>query len=118
MRLLPMLLLSGLIACGETDKDDTGQTETDQLSPDGDEDGDGYNNGEEDAGGSDPFDATDVPYQGGWRKDIECNGDIVAEGNNPGQVADNFAVKDQYGDTVNLYDFCNRVVLIEFAGFG
>ena len=119
MRLLALLALSGLVACGDPEKDDTGSDTTGAtgLQPDADEDGDGYTNGEEDAGGTDPYDATDVPYQGGWRKDIECNDSVVAEGNDVGQVAENFEVKDQYGDTLNLYDFCNRVVLIEFSGF-
>ncbi len=119
MRHLTLLALFGLVACGESDKDDTASDTTGGtgLDANGDEDGDGYTNGEEEAGGSDPYDADDVPYQGGWRKDIECNGDIVPEGDDVGQIANNFQVKDQFGDMLNLYDFCNRVVLIEFSGF-
>ena len=38
------------------------------LDPLGDEDGDGFTNGDEEAMGADPLDAEDVPYAGGWVK--------------------------------------------------
>jgi hypothetical protein len=117
MRWLTLLALLGLVACGEGDKDDTGP-DGDGLDPTGDEDGDGFTNGDEEAEGSDPYDATDVPYQGGWGKDADCRFDVEPTGNGEGQVAFDFALQDQYGDWVSLHDFCGRVVLIEFAGFG
>ena len=115
MRWLAFLSLLGLVACGDPDKDDTGGGRG--LDPSGDEDGDGFTNGAEQDAGSDPLDAQDQPYAGGWRKDSECNDTIEATGNGEGQVAFDFALEDQYGDTVSLHDFCGRVVLIEFAGF-
>jgi hypothetical protein len=115
MRWLPFLLALGLVACGDP-KDDTGPGD-DRLDPAGDEDGDGFTNADEEAGGSDPFDAQDVPYTGGWRKGIECNDGIEPTGNEVGQVAFDFQLQDQHGELLSLHDFCDRVVLIEFAGF-
>lgn len=86
------------------------------LDPAADEDGDGWTNGEEADGGSDPYDETDRPYIGGYGKDA-CRDDIQPTGNDIGDIAEGFALVDQYGDTVHLADFCNRVVLIEFSGF-
>ena len=114
MRWLPLIGLMGLTACGE--KDDTGPDAA-GLDPAVDEDGDGYSNGDEDAAGSDPLDATDVPYTGGWRKDIECNDSVEPTGAGVGDVAEDFLLQDQHGDWFSLHDFCGHVVLIEFAGF-
>jgi len=104
----------GLVACGgdTADEDD----KEDELSPSGDEDGDGYTNGEEERLGSDPHDAGDIPYEGGWAKG-QCRDDIQAEGNEVGQVAENFSLKDQYGQDWYLHDFCHEALLIEFSGF-
>lgn len=85
--------------------------------PLGDEDGDGFSNAEELDQGSDPYDELDVPYIGGWKKDAECRFEIDPVGNDVNQVADNFSLVDQFGDTVYLHDFCGRVVLLEFSGF-
>jgi hypothetical protein len=111
-----LILCAALVACGDS-KDDTAAVDQ-GLDPAGDEDGDGFTNAQEDAGGSDPLDAGDVPYTGGWRKDIECNDSIEATGNELGQIAHDFQLQDQHGELVSLHDFCGRVVLIEFAGFG
>jgi hypothetical protein len=86
------------------------------LEPDGDEDGDGFTNAEEADGGSDPYDADDVPYAGGWRKG-DCRDDIVPTGDAVGEVAADFALLDQYGEAVHLHDFCDRTVMLEFSGF-
>ncbi len=115
MRWLALCSLLGLVACGDPDKDDTGSDQG--LVPSADEDGDGFTNAQEDAGGSDPYDAQDVPYAGGWRKSIECNDSVEATGNDVGDVAFDFTLEDQHGELVSLHDFCGRVVLIEFAGF-
>lgn len=114
MRWLSLLCLLGLVACG--DENDTGPMDQ-SLDPAGDADGDGFTNATEEAAGSDPLDATDVPYAGGWVKSSECNDTIEATGNDQGQVAFDFELADQYGELVSLHDFCGRVVLIEFAGF-
>jgi len=113
MRFPLLLALALFAACGKDDGD-TGPN--DGLDPAGDEDGDGYSNGDEEAAGSDPLDAADVPYLGGWTKDA-CRHDVQATGNDVGQVAEDFALQDQYGETLKLHDFCDHVVLIEFSGF-
>ena len=87
------------------------------LDPDGDEDEDGWTNGEEVDQGSDPFNAYDVPYIGGWKKDngrdeVDPTGNVLVKRSKISGLV------DQYGDRVYLHDFCNRVVLIvNFAGF-
>lgn len=86
------------------------------LDPLGDEDGDGFTNGDEEALGADPYDAEDVPYAGGWVKS-PCGDGHVSTGNDVGQVADDFVLKDQYGEDWSLHDFCDAVLLIEFSGF-
>ena len=112
-----LLLLLGLMACGDAkdNGDDTGDDPG--LDPAGDEDGDGFTNAEEEAGGSDPNDPNDVPYAGGWQKDLECADSTVSTGNELGQVAEDFTLLDQFGEELSLHDFCNHVVLIEFSGF-
>jgi hypothetical protein len=99
-----------LAACGPGSED---------SGPDlgADTDGDGFTDGEELAAGSDLDDSDDVPYTGGWAKDADCRHDVVSSGNEEGQIAEDFALLDQYGDEFHLHDFCNRVLLIEFAGF-
>lgn len=108
-----------LIACGGDGSESgaIGDLTDWALDPAQDNDGDGISNGEEEALGSNPMDAEDVPYKGGWAKDSHCNETIVATGDGVGQIAADFALVDQFGDTVHLHDFCGRVVLIEFSGF-
>ncbi len=136
-----MLLAGLLIACADQGDDDDdrdggglggiggpsttaaggntggGNTGGGSTNPNGDDDGDGYSNSEEAAAGSNPADSADVPYAGGWVKDAACRDSIIATGNDEGEIAEDFALIDQYGDEVHLHDFCGRVVLLEFAGF-
>ena len=80
---------------------------TDPTNPD--TDGDTYLDGEETL--TDPLDGTDHPYAGGWTIDA-CRDSVVATGDSVGQVAENFALLDQDGDTVRLHDFCDHAVLV------
>jgi peroxiredoxin len=48
---------------------------------------------------------------------MECRFDMNPTGNNVGDIAEDFALIDQYGDTVHLQDFCARPVLLEFSAF-
>lgn len=98
--------LLGLVACGPR-----------ELDPLADEDGDGITNGEESELGSDPRNADDVPYAGGWAMDAHCRGDVQATGNGEGQIAEDFALVDQFGEEFHLHDFCDHVILVEFSGF-
>ena len=76
-----------------------------------DSDGDGYLDGEEVLGNTDPMDAEDHPYAGGWPID-GCRNDMDGTGDQIGDIANDFALMDQYGDTLRLHDFCDRTVLL------
>ncbi|MSQ04180.1 MAG: TlpA family protein disulfide reductase [Myxococcales bacterium] len=54
------------------------------------------------------------PYEGGWSIG-PCHDDVVGEGNAEGQVAENFILADQYGESIELYSFCDRVVYVVFG---
>ena len=81
-----------------------------------DTDGDGYDDGEEVAGNTDPLSALDHPYAGGWPIGA-CRHDIVSTGNEVGDIVEDFELLDQYGETVRLHDFCDRQVLLVSAAF-
>lgn len=73
-----------------------------------DTDGDGYDDFAEVKEGSDPADEDDVIYVGGWpyshdKEDLGAAGmsGVVAEGDLHAWIE----LKDQFGDTVDLYDF-------------
>ena len=108
-----LLLLTAAACSGAEGGDAEGPAD---LDPAGDEDGDGFTNAEEAAGGSDPLSAADVPYAGGWRKG-DCRDDIVPTHDDVGGIAADFALVDQHGETVRLHDFCDRTVMLEFSGF-
>jgi peroxiredoxin len=83
-----------------------------------DSDGDNTADGDEIEIGTNPLDANDHPYFGGWPIDAWCRGDIVPSGNLEGQVTDNFSLLDQFGEVVRLWDFCGRaVLLVSGAGY-
>lgn len=91
---------------GLTDDEETIRG-TDPENPD--TDGDGWEDGAE--ADTDPNDPKDHPYTGGWPIGA-CRDDIVPTGSAVGNVADDFSLTDQYSDTVRLYSFCDRAVLI------
>jgi hypothetical protein len=67
---------------------------------------------ESSTGGGQP----DSPYQGGW--DIgTCQDSIVATHNGQGGVLDDFSVDDQFGESVRLYDFCHKAILLTDGSF-
>lgn len=76
-----------------------------------DTDGDNYIDGDEISQGTDPLNSDDHPYLGGWGID-RCRDDIIPTGDDVGQIADNFSLMDQFGETVRLWDFCARAVLL------
>jgi hypothetical protein len=87
---------------------------SDPANPDSD--GDGYTDGVEYDGNADVLDPDHHPYAGGWSIDA-CRTDIVGTGTRVGDVAFDFDLMDQFGETVHLYDFCNRAVYLLFAAF-
>lgn len=88
---------------------------TDPLVADSDEDG--YSDGEEHEVGTDPLDGIDHPYTGGWAIDVDCRDDPSSIADSGYDIASNFTAPDQYGDTVKLYDFCDRTVLLVASAF-
>jgi len=101
---------------GDVDSDGDGLTDAEEadLGTDpnnADTDGDGYSDGDEVAGYTDPLAADDHPYTGGWAIGA-CRDSVQSTGNAPGQIAEQFALMDQFGDTVRLHDFCDREVLL------
>jgi len=78
---------------------------------DPDTDGDGWDDGEELDLGTNPLDGASYPQEGTWGVD-GCSGSIQGQGNGVGQVATNFSLTDQNGDELELYDFCDRAVLL------
>jgi hypothetical protein len=83
---------------------------------DPDSDGDGHLDGDEEWGGTDPLDADDHPYLGGW--DItRCDEDPQVTGDDVGQVTSDFALSDQHGEDVSLYDFCQKTILLVTGTF-
>jgi hypothetical protein len=81
-----------------------------------DSDGDGWDDGDEVDGNTDPTRAADHPYTGGWRIGA-CRNDLVGTGTDVGDIAEDFALMDQFGDTLHLHDFCDREVLLVSAAF-
>ncbi len=132
--LIPLLILGSLPGCiasvgidggggtgGDIDSDGDGLLDAQEaeLGSDPaavDSDGDTYSDGDEFAANADLLDPDHHPYQGGWSIGA-CRSDIVATGKEEGDVDDNFALLDQFGDTVQLYDFCDRTVYLLFAAF-
>jgi len=106
--------------CGvDTDGDGLTDCEEADLGTDPsleDTDGDGYTDGEETLGHTDPLESEDHPYAGGWPI-AACRDDIVATGDAEGDIVEDFALEDQFGDTVRLHSFCDRTVLLVSSAF-
>jgi peroxiredoxin len=103
----------------DTDGDGLTDLEEEALGTDianVDTDGDGWEDGVEVEGNTDPTGRRDHPYTGGWAIGA-CRNDIVPTGNDIGDIAEDFALSDQFGETVNLHDFCDREVLLVSAAF-
>lgn len=120
--------LAALVACAPTDvelpyDDDLDGLMSDEeiaagTDPDDpDSDGDGHLDGEEVDQGTDPTDADDYPYRGGWSVDQDCRNDIAVTGDAIGEITDNTAAPDQFGDRVRIHDFCGSAILIVNAAF-
>lgn len=59
-------------------------------------------------------------YQGGWEAATDCPARLAETddyGNDEGDTPPDFALLDQYGERLHLHDFCDRVVLLVWAGF-
>lgn len=82
-----------------------------------DSDGDGTDDGAEVSANTSPTDPDDKPFQAGWEIDA-CRHDIEGPyGDQKGDIAADFALPDQFGETVHLHDFCGKVGYLVFASF-
>ncbi|MBT3220864.1 MAG: hypothetical protein HN348_17405 [Proteobacteria bacterium] len=127
MRLFHFALVPLTMACNpadlsiELDYDGDGLlgAEEEALGTDpynADSDGDGYDDDVELEENTDPADEFDRPYQAGWGKD-SCRNEIASTGNGLGDIVENFALKNQYGETTKLHDFCGRTVFLVTSAF-
>jgi hypothetical protein len=128
--LFPLVFLSGCFATvgidgsgtaiADPDSDGDGLTDSQEAAlgtdpQNVDTDGDTYDDGDEVTANADPLDEDHHPYLGGWPIGA-CHDDPVATGSAVGDVDQNFALLDQYGENVHLYDFCDKSVLLIYAG--
>jgi len=125
---LVAVICFALVACGHADPDADGLSGaeeraagTDPRAPDSD--GDGLLDGEEVGFGLDPLDALDHGYAGAWPlqtsaiKD-QLSGDASLETRiGVGERFPRLQLADQFGDTVDLYDFADhgQMVLIDLS---
>jgi peroxiredoxin len=93
---------------------DSWEEANDLATDNADTDGDGFTDGEEVFGFSDPTDADDRLYQGGWDR-APWPSDLEEQevGYAIGSVSPNFALPDAYGDNVGLWSFFGSVILIK-----
>ncbi len=127
MRLLAFLPALGLVACATAEIDVPTDADHDGLMSDEEEaagtdpnnddsDGDGHADGAEVEAGFDPMDAEDHPYMGGYAVN-RCDSEPEPSGDGVGSIFKNFSLMDQYGEDVELYDFCGNYVYIEAGTF-
>ena len=97
------------------DSDMDGASDFDEINQgldplNADSDGDGYLDGDELTEGKDPLDASSVIYQGGWpyaASKAELDEADVPANAERGELFVHFQAKDQFGDTVDSWDFIN-----------
>ncbi len=126
MRALLLTLSLPLVGCladvdVDVDPDKDGLADADEAALGSDpgvpdSDGDGYTDGDEASQHTNPIDAEDHPYAGGWKIGA-CRDDIEATGTGEGDVSNDFELMDQFGEMVRLHDFCDNVVYVVFAAF-
>ena len=127
---------------GDRDGDGLSDTQEAELGTDPDEpdsDGDGWLDGAEVQGGTNPLYEHSHPYTGGYNVGYcdtppvptgptgSISGMFAPDDGPPeyyewpvyelGDVVDDFAWRDQHGETVHLYSFCGRTVMLQFATF-
>jgi len=111
----------GLLSMADSDSDGDGLMDSEEkvLGTDpnaADTDGDGWTDSEEVDGNTDPLKKKDHPYTGGWAIGA-CRDDLDGEGFAIGDVVEGFELMDQYGEMVNIHDFCDREILLISSAF-
>ncbi|MES2642426.1 MAG: hypothetical protein V4850_23285 [Myxococcota bacterium] len=117
---MSLFILSGLLAgCVaeveinlDPDADGLTDAEETEIGTDlvvADSDGDGFDDGAEVEQHTDPLDELDKPY------DL-CRDDISGTGGAVGDIAQDFELRNQWDGTTRLYNYCERVALLIFAG--
>ena len=106
---------------GHSDNDEDGleaweEEEMGSDPDDADSDGDGFADGTEADQNTSPMDDEDHPYAGGWPIGA-CRDTIEATGDEAGDIANDWALPDQFGEDVRLHSFCDRTVLLVAAAF-
>jgi hypothetical protein len=106
----------------DTDGDGLSDGEEAELGTDPvavDTDGDGYSDASEVREDSDPLDPQSVVYVGGWPYNPDKDA-IVDPGWETmaavGNTLPRFAWRDQYGDTVDIYDLAGRPMVVDLSG--
>lgn len=108
------------------DTDDDGTSEGDEVAAGTDPldaapldgDGDGWEDGEENDAGTDPKNPFSWPHgTGRWPdfSELAVEDGLMSEGYGWGEVYPDFQVADQFGGTVNLYQFYGYVILLDYA---
>jgi hypothetical protein len=126
MRLLFLSLALPLAGCladvaVDVDPDGDGLADADEATLGSDpgtpdSDGDGFDDGDEASQHTNPIDAEDHPYLGGWQIGA-CRDEVEPTGTTEGEVSNNFELPDQFGEMVSFHDFCDQVVYVVFAAF-
>lgn len=108
----------------DTDGDGLGDNDEFELGTDGtltDSDADGYDDGDEVGAGTDPTDASSLIYTGGWpyNADKDSIVDPGWEGKHTnGNPLPRFAWTDQFGETVDIYDYAGhgKPIIMDVSG--
>jgi len=117
--LIPLLLIACTSPKGQDDSASpggSGPDGDDGQDPTADNDGDGFTNGDERAQNTDPDDADDHPYAGGWPIDA-CRDSVQPTGDRAGDIANGWTRMDQFGEQISLHDFCDHTVLLVGSAF-
>lgn len=114
MRLFPVLTLlaASLLACALGEKEGTNAGE---CADDADNDGDGaFDCDDTDCAGSDPCAEATGDSSAPIDEGPDCAPEAEGDPWEVGSIAPDFALKDQDGETVHLYDFCDRAIWLDF----
>ncbi len=79
-------------------------------------DGDGWSDGDEVHGNTDPNLDSNHPNTGGWPIGA-CRDSVVSTSTSVGAISDDFVLVDPHGENLHLHDVCDKTVLLVSAAF-